>query len=69
MNPAQTIGQTGTPMPNQTVSFTDINIGAGTYQSSIGYGALSVCGPCLWFTIMGTNQLTAEGAGGMGYSY
>jgi hypothetical protein len=45
MNPAQTIGQTGTPTANQTTSFTDINIGAGTYKSSIVYGAPTVSAP------------------------
>jgi hypothetical protein len=64
VNPAKTIGA-GTPTPNQTVNFTDINIGAGTYNSSIGYGPPTVSGPSLWFTITGENQFTAQGAEGM----
>jgi len=67
VNPAKTIGA-GTPTPNQTVSFTDINIGAGTYSSSIGYGPPTVSGHSLWFTITGENQFTAEGAGGLALS-
>lgn len=47
VNPAKTIGVAGTPTPNQTLSFTDINIGAGTYNSSIGYGPPTVSGPSL----------------------
>ena len=66
VNPAKTIGVAGTPTPNQTLSFTDINIGAGTYNSSIGYGPPTVSGPSLGFTITGENQFTAQGAGGMG---
>jgi hypothetical protein len=69
VNPAKTIGVAGTPTPNQTVSFTDINIGAGTYSSSIGYGPPTVSGPSLWFTITGANQFTAAGAGDMGLSF
>ena len=68
VDPAKTIGVAGTPTPNQTVSFTDINIGAGTYSSSIGYGPPTVSGPSLWFTITGANQFTAEGAGGLALS-
>ena len=68
VNPAKTIGVAGTPTPNQTLSFTDINIGAGTYNSSIRYGAPTVSGPSLWFTITGENQFTAQGAGGIGLS-
>jgi len=69
VNPAKTIGVAGTPTPNQTVSFTDINIGAGTYTSSIGYGAPTVSGPSLGFTITGENQFTAQSAGGMSLSF
>jgi hypothetical protein len=69
VNPAKTIGVAGTPTPNQTVSFTDINIGAGTYSSSIGYGPPTVSGPSLWFTITGENQFTAAGDGGMSLAY
>jgi len=65
VNPAKTIGVAGTPTPNQTLSFTDINIATGTYNSSIGYGAPTVSGPSLGFTITGENQFTAQGAGGM----
>ena len=69
VNPAKTIGVAGTPTPNQTVSFTDINIGAGTYTSAIGYGPPTVSGPSLWFTITGANQFTAAGVGGMSLAY
>jgi len=65
VNPAKTIGA-GTPTPNQTVNFTDINIGAGTYNSSIGYGPPLYSDPTLWFTITGENTFAAQGAGGMG---
>jgi hypothetical protein len=68
VDPAKTIGVAGTPTPNQTLSFTDINIGAGTYNSSIGYGPPTVSGHSLWFTITGENQFTAEGAGGLALS-
>ena len=63
VNPAKTIGVAGTPTPNQTLSFTDINIGAGTYNSSIGYGPPVYSGLSLWFTITGENQFTAQSAG------
>ena len=69
VNPAKTIGVAGTPTPNQTLSFTDINIGAGTYTSAIGYGPPTVSGPSLWLTITGANQFTAEGAGDMRLSF
>jgi hypothetical protein len=69
VDPAKTIGVAGTPTPNQTVSFTDINIGAGTYTSAIGYGPPTVSGHSLWFTITGANQFTAQGAGGMSLAY
>ena len=69
VDPAKTIGVAGTPTPNQTLSFTDINIGAGTYTSAIGYGPPTVSGPSLWFTITGANQFTAEGAGDMSLAY
>jgi hypothetical protein len=68
VDPAKTIGVAGDPT-NQTVSFTDINIGAGTYTGSIGYGAPTVSGLSLWFTITGENQFTAQSAGGMSLSY
>ena len=69
VNPAKTIRVAGTPTPNQTVSFTDINIGAGTYTSSIGYGPPTASGPSRWFTITGENAFTAQGAGGMRQAY
>jgi hypothetical protein len=69
VDPAKTIGVAGIPTPNQTLSFTDINIGAGTYNSSIGYGPPTVSGPSLWFTITGENQFTAAGAGDMKLSF
>ena len=68
VNPAKTIGVAGTPTPNQTLSFTDINIGAGTYNSSIGYGPPLYYGPSLGFTITGENTFNAEGAGGISLS-
>ena len=68
VNPAKTIGVAGTPTPNQTLSFTDINIGAGTYNSSIGYGPPLYSGPSLGFTITGENTFNAQGAGGISLS-
>lgn len=65
VDPAKTIGVAGDPT-NQTVSFSNINLGAGTYNVSIGYGAPVYYGPTFWFTIPGENQFTAQGAGGMG---
>ena len=65
VNPDKTIGVAGDPT-NQTVSFTEINLGAGTYTSSIGYGPPLYSGPTLWFTITGENTFAAQGAGGMG---
>ena len=65
VDPAKTIGVAGDPT-SQTVSFTNINLGAGTYTSSIGYGPPLYFGPTFWFTIPGENQFTAQGAGGMG---
>lgn len=71
VDPAKTIGVAGTPTPNQTLSFTDINLGAGTYTGSIGYGAPTPTPttPSLWFTIPGDDQFTAAGAGGMSLSF
>ena len=68
VDPAKTIGVAGTPLPDQTLSFTDINIGAGTYTSAIGYGAPTPTPttPSLWFTIEGNDFFGATGAGGMG---
>jgi len=63
--PAKTIGVAGDPT-NQTLSFTDINLGTGTYIGSIGYGPPIISGPTFWFTIPGENEFTAQGAGGMG---
>jgi hypothetical protein len=63
--PAKTIGVAGDPT-SQTMSFTDINLGTGTYIGSIGYGPPIISGPTFWFTIPGENQFTAQGAGGMG---
>lgn len=68
VDPAKTIGVAGDPT-SQTVSFTDINIGAGTYTGSIGYGPPVYSGPSLWFTITGENAFNAQGAGGMSLSY
>jgi hypothetical protein len=65
VNPAKTIGVAGDPT-NQTLSFTDINLGTGTYIGSIGYGPPIYSGPTFWFTIPGENEFTALGAGGMG---
>ena len=65
VDPAKTIGVAGDPT-NQTLSFTDINLGTGTYIGSIGYGPPIISGPTFWFTIPGENEFTAHGAGGMG---
>jgi hypothetical protein len=65
VDPAKTIGVAGDPT-SQTLSFTDINLGTGTYIGSIGYGQPLYFGPTFWFTIPGENEFTAQGAGGMG---
>ena len=69
VNPAKTIGVAGNPTPNQTLSFTDINIGEGTYNSSIGFGPPLDSGPSLGFTITGQNTFNAQGAGGISQGY
>ena len=71
VDPDKTIGVAGSPTPNQTLSFTDIDLSAGTYTGSIGYGAPTPTPttPSFWFTIPGDDQFTAAGAGGMSLSF